>query len=125
MYRQMLLNDMMRREQDRIEELLAKMERRYGELPTGSLRKEDGYFYRLYDDGSGRKQVAIPDGYAGKWELIDELRERRYISAAMDKICHYAENGIRAGDELIVTWETRKRPLLFEQINACIDRYFT
>ena len=33
----------------------------------------------------------IPEGYSGKWALIDELRERRYISAAMPVL----ENNLR------------------------------
>ena len=265
MKNQMQFTDMARRESARIEKLLTRMEARYSELPTGSLNKKGEYYYRVYYEGKQKRDIIIPDWYDGRQELIDELCERRYISAAMpvlkknlqclkrlqrdfriydpqeirarlprayneydlggvclqgdidpqrwasenyecneayperkiyksegglrtrskseaviatkleqsgiafryeeviyiggrrlcpdfsvlhprqrrvmywehfgmmedpeyaaaamNKICYYADNGIRAGDELIITWETRSRPLWFENISDCIDMY--
>ena len=265
MYNQRTLIILARRERARIKKILGWMGHRRDELPVGSLKRNGKHYYRVFYEDGQKNHVMIPEGYSGKWALIDELRERRYISAAMpvlennlrcierfqkgfrvydpqeisarlpqayegydlrriclpgdvdpqswatecyecngaypegkiykseggvgtrskaeadiatkleqrgfsfryeeliyvddrvlapdfsilypterrvkywehfgmmddpeyaasamDKICHYAENGIRVGDELILTWETRKRPLLFEQINMCIDRY--
>ncbi len=57
------------------------------------------------------------------WEHLGMMDDPEYAAGAIDKLCHYAAHGIRMGDNLIVTWETRRRPLLFEQINACIDAY--
>ena len=57
------------------------------------------------------------------WEHLGMMDDPDYAAAAMDKLCHYARNGIRLGDNLIVTWETGERPLLFDDINERIDRY--
>ena len=55
------------------------------------------------------------------WEHFGMMDDPSYAAAAMDKLCHYAHNGIRMGDNLIVTWETSERPLLFDDINDRID----
>lgn len=55
------------------------------------------------------------------WEHFGMMDDPCYAAAAMDKLCHYAHNGIRMGDNLIVTWETSERPLLFDDINDRID----
>lgn len=59
------------------------------------------------------------------WEHLGMMDNPRYAEKAMDRLCAYAANGIRTGDNLIITWETRAYPLLFEQINACIRQYLS
>lgn len=57
------------------------------------------------------------------WEHFGRMDSPEYAVKAMDKLCNYAHNGINMGDNLIVTWECRTRPLSFGQINACIEQY--
>lgn len=57
------------------------------------------------------------------WEHFGLMDDPAYAARAMDKLCNYASNGIRMGDNLIVTWESRRNPLSFERINACIREY--
>ncbi len=265
MFKQMQVRKLVSDEAERTGKLLADMEMRARRLPQGSLCENKGYLYRVFYEAGKRRQVIIPKGFEGREELVDELRERRYLSEAIpvlrgnleccdrfakgfrpydpweigrglpsvyggydrgklllpgdvdpeawaaeryeindgfpegklysseggvwtrskaeadiatkleqhglvfryeelihvggrvmspdfsvlhpverrvkywehlgmmddpeyaaravEKLCHYGEWGIRLGDELIVTWETRGRPLLFSQINGCIERY--
>lgn len=57
------------------------------------------------------------------WEHFGLMDEPAYAARAMEKLCDYASNDIRMGDNLIVTWESRRKPLSFERINACIREY--
>ena len=63
------------------------------------------------------------EGRVKYWEHFGMMDDPQYAASAMEKLCHYAYNGIRAGEELIITWETGANPLLFDRINACIERY--
>ena len=91
MYNQRTLFILARRERARIKKILEWMGHRRDELPVGSLKRNGKYYYRVFYEDGQKNHVMIPEGYRGKWALIDELRERRYISAAMPVL----ENNLR------------------------------
>ena len=94
MYNQRTLIILARRERARIKKMLEWMGHRRDELPVGSLKRNGKYYYRVFYEDGQKNHVMIPEGYSGKWALIDELRERRYISAAMPVL----ENNLRCID---------------------------
>ena len=81
MYNQRTLIILARRERARIKKILEWMGHRRDELPVGSLKRNGKHYYRVFYEDGQKNHVMIPEGYSGKWALIDELREnmtRRY-----------------------------------------------
>lgn len=83
MFKQMQVRKLVSDEAERTGKLLADMEMRARRLPQGSLCENKGYLYRVFYEAGKRRQVIIPKGFEGREELVDELRERRYLSEAI------------------------------------------
>lgn len=59
------------------------------------------------------------------WEHFGKMDDPMYASNTMGKLQAYSEHGYRLGDNLIMTWETKNKPLTFERINTCIARFLS
>jgi hypothetical protein len=57
------------------------------------------------------------------WEHLGMMDNPDYAVNAIEKLCRYSDSGIRLGENLIITWETKNNPLRFEQINDCIEKF--
>lgn len=58
------------------------------------------------------------------WEHFGKMDEPDYSNKTMEKLSVYAEHGYHLGDNLIMTWETKAKPLTFAHINDRIETYF-
>ena len=58
------------------------------------------------------------------WEHFGRMDDYDYIRDAMDRVRVYGEHGIFAGDNLIITWESKQDPLTYQHINDRIRRHF-
>lgn len=59
------------------------------------------------------------------WEHLGLIDDPSYSRNAMDRIRTYGENGIYAGDNLIITWESKHDPLTYSHISDRIQRHLT
>lgn len=57
------------------------------------------------------------------WEHLGMMDDADYVENALKKIEAYEENGIFAGENLILTYETKKNPLNPKAVNRMIKRY--
>jgi len=57
------------------------------------------------------------------WEHFGMMDDSDYVEKALNKILHYEENGIFQGENLIITYETRKNPINQKHIKRIIQRY--
>lgn len=57
------------------------------------------------------------------WEHLGMMDSVEYAEKAVRKINAYAQNGIFAGDNLILTYETKAQPLSQKSIKCFIDRF--
>lgn len=58
------------------------------------------------------------------WEHLGKMDDLDYILKNIKKLWDYAEHGYQLGDNLIITWETKARPLTYGEINDRIRTYF-
>ena len=59
------------------------------------------------------------------WEHFGMMDDPNYVENAMQKLMLYQQNGIFPGEQLIITFETRKNPLNQKQILNLVEHYFT
>ncbi len=57
------------------------------------------------------------------WEHLGMMGDAEYVDYALKKLNAYEENGIFAGDNLIVTYETKDIPVNQKTVNRMIERY--
>lgn len=58
------------------------------------------------------------------WEHFGKMDDVEYIRKAFNKLHVYAENGIIETINLIATYETLENPLVFEDVEELIVKYF-
>ena len=58
------------------------------------------------------------------WEHFGMLDDPEYRNQALEKILFYEKNGFFPGENLIITFETTKRPLNLSDVNMILDHYF-
>ena len=58
------------------------------------------------------------------WEHFGMMDDPVYVKKTLQKITAYELNGIFPGEELIITYETRKNPLNRKVVNSIIRHYF-
>ena len=58
------------------------------------------------------------------WEHLGMLDDPEYRNQALEKILFYERNGFFPGENLIITFETTKRPLNLSDVNLIIKHYF-
>ncbi len=58
------------------------------------------------------------------WEHLGMMDSPEYVEMALNRIETYEKNEIVLGDNLIITWETKKSPLNQNSIRRTIKRYF-
>lgn len=58
------------------------------------------------------------------WEHLGMMDSPEYAETALNRIATYEKNEIVLGDNLIITWETKKSPLNQNSIRRIIKRYF-
>lgn len=58
------------------------------------------------------------------WEHLGMMDSPEYAEMALNRIATYEKNEIVLGDNLIITWETKKSPLNQNSIRRIIKRYF-
>ena len=58
------------------------------------------------------------------WEHLGLMDHPDYAESAIQKIATYEKNGIYPGENLILTFETRKTPLNRKMVQRLIERYF-
>ena len=56
-------------------------------------------------------------------EHLGMLDDRGYLNDALNRIDAYEDSGIILGDELIITYETEKRPLRRNKVEIIINKY--
>lgn len=59
------------------------------------------------------------------WEHLGMMDDFRYVENAIKKINEYEQNGIFPGDNLILTYETKKNPVNRKTINLVVRHYFS
>lgn len=57
------------------------------------------------------------------WEHLGMMDNTEYVEAALAKVQAYKKNGIEHGDNLILTWETKKTPIHQRAIRSEIEKY--
>ena len=57
------------------------------------------------------------------WEHLGMMDDSDYVEYALQKIRIYEENGIYTGENLILTYETKKNPINQKIVNRMISRY--
>lgn len=57
------------------------------------------------------------------WEHLGMMDDPNYVENAIRKIASYEQNGIFPGENLILTYETKKNPLNQKVIKMMIQRY--
>ncbi|MBO5165711.1 MAG: hypothetical protein J6B90_03800, partial [Lachnospiraceae bacterium] len=57
------------------------------------------------------------------WEHLGMMDDVDYVDNALQKIRIYEENGIYTGENLIITYETKKNPINQKIVNRMISRY--
>ncbi len=57
------------------------------------------------------------------WEHFGKMDDRKYADNAIAKLRFYVEHGIILGEQLIVTYETLKKPLSLETVEDVIKEY--
>ncbi|MDI9242196.1 hypothetical protein [Fusibacillus kribbianus] len=57
------------------------------------------------------------------WEHLGMMEQPDYAAAAVQKLEQYQKNGIFPGDKLILTYETKTRPLNTKLLEQCIIQY--
>ncbi len=57
------------------------------------------------------------------WEHLGMMDDPNYVENAIRKIVSYEQNGIFPGENLILTYETKKNPLNQKVIKMMIQRY--
>ena len=83
MHRQLELQKAINKEYIRIKDLALRLEKRFDELPHGSLSIKQGYHYRVVSDRGKTIQLPIPSAWPGSEALIKDLKERRHIKKAL------------------------------------------
>lgn len=58
------------------------------------------------------------------WEHLGKMDDPKYVNANLDKLRTYINNGIIPGINLILTFETKKKPLKRDYIEMMIQYYF-
>ncbi|MBR1759093.1 MAG: hypothetical protein IJ744_10280 [Lachnospiraceae bacterium] len=58
------------------------------------------------------------------WEHLGMMDDRIYAQNALDKLDAYASAGFYLGENLVITWETSRRPLTYPKIRRTIAHYF-
>ena len=58
------------------------------------------------------------------WEHFGMMDDPSYAEKVLQKLSTYEQNGIFPGEQLIITFETRKNPLNQKQISNLIEHYF-
>lgn len=86
MFKQQLLHLAIKQECERHEKLIEQLEKRKRELPAGSLVCRRGYYYRSIRYNGKREQIPISCQLPEQEELINGLKERRYISLALPRL---------------------------------------
>lgn len=95
------------------------------------LRKEEisyRYEYPLYLRGVGRiypdfNVLNIRKREEIFWEHFGMMDEPTYAEAAIKKIIAYEQNGFYPGENLILTYETRKNPINQKLVKNLIEHY--
>lgn len=57
------------------------------------------------------------------WEHLGMMDDTNYVESALQKIALYEQNGIFPGDNLILTYETRKNPINQKIVKLMIQHY--
>ena len=57
------------------------------------------------------------------WEHLGMMDDEIYVEKAIQKITTYEQNGIFPGENLILTYETKKNPLNQKTIMRMIQHY--
>ena len=57
------------------------------------------------------------------WEHLGMMDDPSYVEKSLQKITLYEQNGIFPGENLILTYETRKNPMNQKIIRLMIQRY--
>ena len=58
------------------------------------------------------------------WEHLGMMDDSNYAENAIQKIAFYEQNGFFSGENLVLTFETRKNPISQKSIQTMIQRYF-
>ncbi len=75
---------------------------------------------RLYPDFTILK---MPERKIFYWEHLGKLDKERYVNRNMWKLDTYEANGIFLGDSMIISRETRERPLNSKEVWTLIEHY--
>lgn len=57
------------------------------------------------------------------WEHLGMMDDLAYVEYALQKIASYEQNGIFPGEDLILTYETRKKPMNPQKVMQMIQHY--
>lgn len=57
------------------------------------------------------------------WEHLGRLDDKDYVNRNLVKLQQYEDSGIYIGDKLIVTAETKERPLSMKTVRKMIEKY--
>ena len=102
------------------------------ELIIADLLKEEEVPYRyecpVYIKGMGMVYPDFTVLHVRKrkeiyWEHLGMMDDLAYVEYAMQKIAGYEQNDIFVGDKLILTYETRKKPLNVKSVKRLIQHY--
>lgn len=102
------------------------------ELIIADMLSKEGvpyrYEYPLYLRGVGRiypdfTVLNIKKREAMFWEHFGMMDDPTYAEAAVKKIATYEQNGIFPGENLILTYETRKNPINQKVVMSLIEHY--
>ena len=75
--------------------------------------------YRVPDFTIIRKR----DGRIIYWEHLGMMDDADYVEKALHKIAIYEQNGIFPGEDLILTYETKKNPINQKLVRLMVGRY--
>ena len=102
------------------------------ELIIADMLSKEGvpyrYEYPLYLRGVGRiypdfTVLNIKKREEVFWEHFGMMDDPTYAEAAVKKIATYEQNGIFPGENLILTYETRKNPINQKVVMSLIEHY--
>ena len=86
------------------------------------------YEYPVWLKGCGQVYtdftvLLVKERMEKRWEHFGRMDEPDYANKTVNKINHYANNGIYIGEQLIVTFETKNHPLTQREIERTIKQY--
>lgn len=104
------------------------------EVIIADLIKREGipyrYEYPIYIKGWGKVYPDFTVLNVRKrkelyWEHFGMMDDTNYVERALEKIALYEKNGIFPGENLIMTFETKKNPINQKMVSLLIKQYLT